>query len=90
MSIVVKHGAFGEMVPHRCNAASKDGGQLVTTPSCSPRMANICAPSGFGWFGSGCWTKHMWTREVLEEICSYYYGDISTLLKEGRRLILKV
>ncbi|TNN40951.1 hypothetical protein EYF80_048894 [Liparis tanakae] len=54
--MVVRQGAFGEMVPHLCSAASRDGGQLVTTPSCSPRVANIWAPSALGWLGSGCWT----------------------------------
>lgn len=54
--MVVRHGAFGEMVPHLWRAASREGGQLVTTPSCSPRMGTICAPSALGWLGSGCWT----------------------------------
>lgn len=58
------------MVPHRCKAASREGGQFVTTPNCSPRIANIWAPSGFGWFGSGCWTYD------YEKIYSYHVNSI--------------
>lgn len=53
----MRHGALGWVVPQRCSAASREGGQLVTTPTGSPLRTFTWFPSGFGWFGSGCCTE---------------------------------
>lgn len=57
VSNAVRQGAFGWVVPQRCRAASREGGQLVIRPKGSPLSTFISFPSGFGWFGSGCCTK---------------------------------
>uniref|UniRef100_A0A3B5PX39 Transposase Tc1-like domain-containing protein n=1 Tax=Xiphophorus maculatus TaxID=8083 RepID=A0A3B5PX39_XIPMA len=60
-------------------AKERQSWTLVTTPSCSPRMAAICAPSALGRLGSGCWTaeerkKHQ--KKKKGEVTASYDLDL--------------